>query len=197
MNGQLNQYATRYLCFNYSKMASAFGHALASVALGTGFSTTIKSWKFWLLGMACSILPDADVITYQFGFEYGSFWGHRGFSHSFLFAVILGVFITLLFYRKQKLGWQWIGLTAFFTLSTASHSILDAMTSGGLGVAFFSPWDNTRYFFSWRPIQVSPIGIENFFSEWGKRVLLSELIWIGIPSVIYIGITYALKKIKK
>jgi len=177
-------------------MASAFGHALASVALGTGFSKTVKSWKFWMLGMICSIFPDADVITFQFGIAYGSFWGHRGFSHSFLFAIILGVVVTFTFYQNLKFGWKWFGLTAFFTLSTASHSILDAMTSGGLGVAFFSPWDDTRYFFPWRPIQVSPIGVENFFSEWGQRVLLSELIWIGIPSVVYMSIVGLLKWLK-
>jgi hypothetical protein len=26
------------------------------------------------------------------------------------------------------------------------------MTNGGLGVAFFSPFDNGRYFLPWRPI---------------------------------------------
>jgi inner membrane protein len=60
------------------------------------------------------------------------------------------------------------------------------MTSGGLGVAFFSPWDNTRYFLPWRPIKVSPIGIENFFSEWGWKVIKSELVWIGLSAIIYI-----------
>jgi inner membrane protein len=45
----------------------------------------------------------------------------------------------------------------------ASHGILDAMTDGGLGVAFFSPFDDTRCFFPFRPIKVSPIGL-SFFS---------------------------------
>lgn len=73
-------------------------------------------------------------------------------------------------------------------LSTISHALLDAMTIGGLGVGFFIPFENTRYFFEWRPIQVSPIGIERFFSEWELRVVISELIWIGLPCmVILIG----------
>jgi len=38
------------------------------------------------------------------------------------------------------------------------------MTKGGLGVAFFSPFDNSRYFLPWRPIRVSPIAIHRFFS---------------------------------
>jgi inner membrane protein len=60
--------------------------------------------------------------------------------------------------------------------------MLDAMTDGGLGVAFFSPFDNTRYFFPWRPILVSPISLTRFFSEHGLAVLLSELVWIWIPA---------------
>ncbi len=71
------------------------------------------------------------------------------------------------------------------------------MTTGGLGVAFFSPWDDARYFLPWRPIKVSPIGVENFFSEWGKKVLLSEMIWIGIPSVLFMVIVQVIKRLVK
>ena len=71
------------------------------------------------------------------------------------------------------------------------------MTSGGLGVAFFSPWDNTRYFLPWRPIVVSPIGIENFFSEWGWNVIQSELIWIGLPCLALILLTTFINRMNK
>ena len=162
-------------------MASAFGHALTAFALGKSFPKSMGSWKFILLGICCSILPDADVITFSLGIPYDHLFGHRGFFHSFFFAGILGVTITLIFYPRQMIKWNGLGLILYFTLCGASHSLLDAMTSGGLGVAFFSPWDNTRYFLPWRPIQVSPIGIDNFFSEWGWRVVKSELVWIGIP----------------
>ena len=88
-------------------------------------------------------------------------------------------------------------LILFFTICTASHAVLDALTTGGLGVAFFSPFDSTRYFFPWRPIQVSPIGVERFFSEKGIKVLLSEFVWIVIPSTVYILITIYIKRRKK
>ena len=178
-------------------MASIFGHALASFALGKGFSKSLVNWKFLLLGIGCAILPDADVIGFSFGIKYNSFWGHRGFSHSLFFAFILGFLITLIFYRKEIFTKKGVALILFFTISTASHAILDALTTGGLGVAFFSPFDTTRYFFPWRPIKVSPIGIERFFSERGIKVLMSEFIWIGIPSVIYMLITSYFKRIKK
>ena len=178
-------------------MASAFGHAFAAIALGTSLPKEYRTPKFWILAMVCAILPDADVIGFSFGIRYESFWGHRGFSHSFLGAFILGTVITIIFYRTLILSKKGIYLILFFTMATASHAILDAMTTGGLGVAFFSPWDNTRHFFEWRPIKVSPIGIKNFFSEWGLRVILSELIYIFIPGTLYMCITYILRRIRK
>jgi inner membrane protein len=175
-------------------MASAFGHALTAIALGASFRKTMRNWKFWLIGIICSIIPDADVITFKFGIPYESFWGHRGFTHSFFFAILLGILVTVLFYKTQLKKVSGSLLALYFSLCTASHSLLDAMTSGGLGVAFFSPWNNDRYFFPWRPIKVSPIGVGNFFTTWGKQVLLNELVWIGIPCVIYILIVRFIKK---
>ena len=123
-------------------MATVFGHALTAFAMGKTYPKSMTSWKFVALGILCSILPDADVISFYVGIPYDHLFGNRGFFHSFLFAVILGV-------------------------------------------AFFSPWDNTRYFLRWRPIQISPSGIGNFFNEWGWKVIKSELIWIGITAIIY------------
>jgi len=58
-------------------------------------------------------------------------------------------------------------------------AFLDAMTDGGLGVAFFAPFDNHRYFLPWTPIRVSPTGVGRFFTDRGLVVLQSELLWIG------------------
>ena len=59
----------------------------------------------------------------------------------------------------------------FLFVSTLSHGLLDMLTNGGLGVALFVPMSNERYFFPWRPITVSPIGLSRFVSAWGLRVL--------------------------
>jgi len=60
-------------------MASAFSHA--AVALATGMLSTNRSMppRFWWLSIFCSILPDADVLSFVFGIDYGSLFGHRGF----------------------------------------------------------------------------------------------------------------------
>jgi len=177
-------------------MASIFGHAMAACALGTSFSKKNTTWKFWLLTIICSILPDADVISFRFGIAYESFWGHRGFSHSLLFSFLLGLLITIIFYNKKLKTSTGILLIFYFTLCTASHGILDAMTTGGKGIAFLSPFDNSRYFFPWRPIKVSPIGIGNFFTSRGLNVITSELIWIFLPASIYMAVTTFLKRKK-
>jgi len=73
--------------------------------------------------------------------------------------------------------WLW------FAVVTASHGMFDALTNGGRGIAFFAPFSNHRYFFPWRPIQVSPIGV-GFFSARGLLALASESLWIWLPSAI-------------
>ncbi|SEC40871.1 inner membrane protein [Tenacibaculum sp. MAR_2009_124] len=178
-------------------MASIFGHALTAVTIGSGFSKKIKDKKFWFLGILCAIIPDADVIGFQFHIPYESFWGHRGFSHSILFAVFLGILVTALFYSKSFFSKKGLLFMAFFTLCTVSHALLDGLTNGGLGVALFSPFDNTRYFLPWRPIQVSPIGASRFFSHWGLKVIYSELYYIGIPALLYIVFVFFVKRFTK
>lgn len=164
-------------------MASAFSHAFVAVTFGKLTRYPSPPPRFWVLGMVCSILPDADVISFLLGIRYGDFFGHRGFTHSFCFAFLLAALFTQGFFRDQdkvlrkKVFW-------YFFWCTASHPFLDALTNGGLGVAFFSPLDNTRYFLPWRPILVSPIGVESFFSEWGYQVILSELVWVFLPCVV-------------
>jgi inner membrane protein len=66
--------------------------------------------------------------------------------------------------------------------------VLDAMTDGGLGVAFFSPFENSRYFLPWTPLQVSPIG-RGFFSGEGVEVLLNEALWVGLPCIALLAAT--------
>lgn len=176
-------------------MASAFAHVLVAVTLGKTYTSRYTSWKFWVLGALCSILPDADVIMFQFGVPYEHFLGHRGFSHSLVFALLLGIVVTLLFYRDTKLASKaGIGLILYFSLCTVSHILLDALTSGGLGVAVFSPFDNSRYFLPWRPIKVSPIGVGAFFSEWGLRVIKSEILWVGLPCLFILAVVHLVRR---
>ena len=166
-------------------MPTIFSHAIFSSALGAAYATEPMPNRFWLLAAACSVVPDFDVITFGLGIPYRSVWGHRGFTHSLLFAVVLGCVITWAAFRQEELGAMKrsrASLAIFFILAIASHLILDSLTSGGLGVALFAPFENSRYFAPWRPIRVSPIGA-GFFSTRGLLVLASEIIWVWLPAL--------------
>ncbi len=165
-------------------MPSFFSHAIAAAAMGSLFERGRPAMKLLLLAAFCAAIPDADVLGFKLGVPYEHPFGHRGFTHSLTFSVLLGFLVTYIAYQPTKL-FSGKGLTyaLFFTAVTFSHALLDAMTSGGMGIAFFAPFDNTRHFFDFRPIKVSPLSISQFFSSWGWKVVKSEFIWIWLPSI--------------
>jgi inner membrane protein len=126
-----------------------------------------------------------DAIGFRFGIAYGDMLGHRGLTHSLVFAAALSAAVVALAFPSGAApvgrGQLWL----YFVLATASHGVLDAFTNGGLGVAFFAPFDDARYFFPARPIEVSPISVRAFFTARGARVMASELVWIWAPSIVF------------
>jgi inner membrane protein len=179
-------------------MASFFGHSMGALAIGYCGKTKKVPWRFWFLAILCGFIPDADVIGYQLGIPYGSMLGHRGFSHSILFALIMAGLALLLFLcgnsqtvRSFRLNGKRYYLVFFFIM--LSHSLFDALTTGGHGVGFFIPYSEKRYFFPWRPILVSPLGIQRFFTHRGLEIILNVTYWIGLPSVIMVALVYAIR----
>jgi len=164
---------------------SAFSHVVVAGALGAAFYRSSVPARFWLLGAACAVLPDADVIGVPLGIPLGHVLGHRGLTHSLPSAAVVAALVVALFFRHAPAGISRARLWLYFFLATASHGLFDALTNGGLGVAFLAPFDDTRYFFAARPIEVSPLGIRPFFSEWGVRVMASELVWVWIPAALF------------
>jgi len=138
---------------------------------------------------ALSMLPDLDVVAFAVGIPYAHPLGHRGVTHSLLFAAVVAGIVAALGFRALRLaprrGWAVYGL-CFAAL--ASHGVLDACTNGGLGTGFFIPFDDTRYFLPFRPIRVSPIGISDFFAGPAVEVLWSEIQVVWVPlAVIVVG----------
>src|SRR5882672_3028323 len=168
-------------------MASLFTHAFLGAALGqAGRRDARKDWRFWCAAAACSILPDIDSIGFHMGVPYGALWGHRGMTHSLLFAAVIAACVAAMFQYGESSRYRssyWKTALLLFAI-TSSHGALDAMTNGGLGVAFFSPFNPRRYFFPWRPIPVSPIGVGVFFSAHGMDILSVEIIFIWVPVLI-------------
>jgi inner membrane protein len=162
---------------------SAFAHVAPALAMIPIFREPATPRRLWVLGALCAIAPDADVAGFLLGVPYDHALGHRGLSHSLVFAAALAGLLTVALLPRARAGFSLSRAFAYLFLATATHGVLDAFTNGGLGVAFFAPLANERFFFPFRPIQVSPIGIPAFLSERGILILLNEMIWVGVPSI--------------
>ena len=159
-------------------MPTILTHPAPILALGAALGFRRLSPRLLWVAAFCTILPDFDVIGFRLGVPYADLFGHRGFSHSLLFALLCGGigFLSAPLLRCRR----WLAFVVIF-VAVASHIALDAATNGGLGVAAFYPFSDARYFLQWRPIQVSPLGLSAFFSERGINVLRSEFLWVWLP----------------
>lgn len=160
-------------------MPTVFTHAIVPLAAGIALGQARIPPHLVAAGMAAAILPDADVAMFKLGVDYAHAFGHRGASHSLVFALACGVLAACC---ARWLRAPASGAFVFVGLSAASHPLLDMLTDGGLGVALFWPWSDARHFAPWRVIEVSPFA-NRFFSARGLEVMLSELRWIGLPTL--------------
>ncbi|MBT2189219.1 metal-dependent hydrolase [Sphingobium nicotianae] len=168
-------------------MPTIFSHALIPLAAGAITGRRRVSARLAMAGALLAMLPDLDVIGFRFGIGYASEWGHRGFTHSFVFAALMAGIVAL-FWRPARSFPAWLFLLACI----ASHPLLDMLTDGGQGVMLLWPFDTTRYFLPWHPIRVSPIGAR-FFSERGLETVWSELTLIWLPAAMIAGMSFMLR----
>lgn len=171
-------------------MPTVLFHAAVPAALGLGLGRTIVSGRLLIAGAVVCVLPDADVVGMHWGIAYASPWGHRGASHSIAFAMGMAALCACaarLLHSKPTVAF------AFVAVCAASHALLDMLTDGGLGAAWWWPWTEQRYFLPWRVIEVSPLDWRPFLGEQGLRVLQSELLWIGLPALAVWGTLLCLR----
>jgi len=165
-------------------MPSALGHAAPALALIPAFYQPGTPKRLWALGVLCAAAPDLDVLTFRLGIPYAHPLGHRGLSHSIPFAAAGALAVTLLAFPRAQPSLSRRRAWLYLFLAIASHGLLDAFTNGGLGVALLSPFDTNRYFFPFRPIEVSPLSLQAFLSGRGLVILASELLWVWLPCLV-------------
>src|SRR4051812_6549940 len=101
-------------------MATLFTHAIAASALGSAVPRPFPM-RICLIGAACSMVPDLDVIGFHFDIPYAHWLGHRGLSHSLAFAAILALTVGALIGRRWLAGMaRWLAIIYIF-VCTASH----------------------------------------------------------------------------
>jgi inner membrane protein len=159
----------------------SIGHLAVGLAAGrvTQPPSGLEPRLWTLLLVAASSAPDLDVLAFPLGIPYGAALGHRGATHSLVFAGLSGCALGL---GARMLGLPALRVILGVSLVMASHGVLDTFTDGGRGVALFWPFENHRYFAPWRPIPVSPIGI-GIFSRRGLYVMSYESL-LFLPLIV-------------
>ncbi len=174
-------------------MPSVFTHAAVPLMLGAAVGTSRVSRRLLAAGAIAAMLPDADVLAFALRIPYASDFGHRGATHSVVFALIVAMMAAL---WHRRLNSAPAPAALFVGLAALSHPLLDACTNGGLGVALWWPFDDARRFAPCHPIEVSPIG-SRFFSVWGWHVLQSELCWVWLPTAAMAACMVAWRRTSK
>ena len=131
---------------------------------------------------------DADVLSFKFGVAYGNVFGHRGFTHSLVFAFVVPLLCVLIGRRWFRAGL--IRCWLFLTVSLLSHSLLDSVTTGGKGVGWLWPWSDERFFAPWQVIKVAPFALSRYTTPYGHKVIISELIWVWLPGMLLMGMLW-------
>ncbi len=150
---------------------ATLGHLAVGLAIGRVAARGEKPLAPMALYGALACLPDIDVLAFRLHIPYAATWGHRGALHSLGAAAAAGAVAFLAAWRSpQRLR---LSLLAFAAL--ASHVLLDALTTGGLGVAALWPLTSARFFAPIRLIPVAPIGPALWASARGRAVLAFEL----------------------
>jgi inner membrane protein len=126
-----------------------------------------------------ALLPDADVLGLSFGLTDHGPYGHRGYSHSLLFAAAIA---GVAYWVARRWGTRPTFTAVLAFLAVCSHGILDAMTYRTRGIPFFWPIEEMRVAFPWRPIPPAPTGV-GFFSRRGLEVAAVELVYF-MPLIV-------------
>ncbi len=142
-------------------------------------------WAYWGLAVLLPIVPDLDVFSTA---AYGAPLGHRGITHSPLFAAGLSIIAAGLLFRYFRV--RWWSLSALFFAIVASHGLLDAMTLGGEGVPFF--WPLQARYGNWGPLRVSDIAFD-FPDPRYSAAVRSELLWVWLPMGLAVGLAAAFR----
>jgi len=171
-------------------LATPLSHLAVPLALSVALGPDIVPPWLMALALVCAVLPDIDALGLWLGIPYAHPFGHRGFTHSLPFAAALAGAGTLL---APALGSDPLTVFGVLLVSAASHGLIDGMTNGGLGIAFFSPFSHRRSFLPWRVIEVSPLRPSALFSRQGFAVLRSEMRWVWWPCLVLALLGIALR----
>jgi inner membrane protein len=160
-------------------------HAAAGVAVALVLSPVPPTRRLLVTCAVLGVIPDLDIVAVLLGASNKGLLGHRGFTHSLSFAALSGVVATLLIFRGAPWAPYRFRIWLVSTLAMATHGALDALTSYGYGVAFFSPWSMQRYRLPWQPLTGQ---------HWPWGAFWNEIVWVFLPSLVVIGLALWIRR---
>lgn len=129
--------------------------SLTQIVLGASVGELVAGKKLGnkaiIWGAVAGTIPDLDVLLNPFVSEINKLVVHRGFSHSFAFAILFAPifgFILSKIYKKSEAGFKDWSLLFFWGIVT--HFMLDVFTN--YGTQIFTPFSDLRV--SWNTIFV-------------------------------------------
>lgn len=118
-------------------LGACIGEVIAGRQLG-------KKAMFW--GILTQSLPDIDFVASFWMNPVNDLLAHRGFTHSFLFIVLIAPLLALAADRWHRPhNYSFKGFTLFFALEMLVHIVLDACNAYGTG--WFEPFSHYRVSF--------------------------------------------------
>lgn len=147
--------------------------SITHIAVGAVIGEAIMGKKIGkralLLGAIAQSLPDIDFVASFFLSTADDLLAHRGFTHSFLFAVLAALLLALIserWHRPHNISLQkWI---LFYCIEIFTHLLLDAFNSYGTG--WFEPFSHLRVSFN------ALFVADPFFSLWCGIAFVALLI---------------------
>ncbi|MBI5372073.1 MAG: metal-dependent hydrolase [Sphingobacteriales bacterium] len=134
-------------------------HIALGACLGETFAGKKLGKKALLWGALAQSIPDIDFIAATWSSTAENLLAHRGFTHSFLFALLITPLLALAaerWHRPHNIPLKkWI---LFFGAQVLIHLLLDGMNVYGAG--WFEPFSHHRVSYNW--IFVA----DPFFSVW-------------------------------
>ena len=144
-------------------------HIAIGACLGEVFAGKKLGKKALLWGALAQSIPDIDFLATIWTSTSENLLAHRGFTHSFLFALIITPLLALAaekWHRPHNIAFRkWM---LFFGAQVLVHLLIDGMNVYGAG--WFEPFSHHRVSYNW--IYVA----DPFFSIWPGISLLALLL---------------------
>jgi Predicted membrane-bound metal-dependent hydrolase (DUF457). len=159
---------------------SALGHVAVGVVTARLVTSNVEPapvLRYRMLGLTTlALLPDIDLLVPLVETHLGPF-GHRGATHSLLFAALVGVAVALVIAARRGKGPSSVELLAAGVV--ASHGIMDVFGVTNLGVELMWPISDARMLAPWHVLPnptweglFSAAGLADLALEWALFVPL-------------------------